>query len=119
MKRQGLPPPEIEARTTDSLALCEVAHVRDRSPFALSYGEKHRVTLASLIALKPQVLFLDEPFSGLDFIFRQRMLDTLKAYDKEHRCAIVLASHDPLVDPYWADRSLLLEHGRLTDVSRT
>jgi energy-coupling factor transport system ATP-binding protein len=117
LKRQGLCPAEVEGRTRDALALCDISLLRDRSPFTLSYGEKHRVTLASLIALKPQVMFLDEPFSGLDFVFRQRMLDTLKAYDKEHCCAIIVASHDPLVDPYWADRCLLLEHGRLTEHS--
>jgi energy-coupling factor transport system ATP-binding protein len=119
LRRQGLPPAEIEARTRESLVLCDIALLRDRSPFTLSYGEKHRVTLASLIALKPQVLFLDEPFSGLDFVFRQRMLDTLEAYDKERCCAIIIASHDPLVDPYWTDRCLLMEEGRLTELATT
>ena len=99
--------------------MCGVALLRDRSPFTLSYGEKHRVTLACMIALKPEVLLLDEPFSGLDFAFRQRMLDILKAYGGQRGCAIITASHDALVDPDWADRSFILREGRLMELSTT
>jgi energy-coupling factor transport system ATP-binding protein len=119
LKRQKLSTAEIDARVTDALAVCDIAHLRDRSPFSLSYGEKHRVTLASLIALKPRVLLLDEPFSGLDFDFRERMLATLRTYGERHECAIVMATHDVLVDPDWADRSFLLEDGRLTELADT
>jgi energy-coupling factor transport system ATP-binding protein len=119
LKRQGLSQAEIGRRTVDALSLCDVLNLRDRSPLTLSYGEKHRVTLASMIALRPRVLLLDEPFSGLDFEFRRRMLDTLKGYGKQHDCAMIVSSHDPLVDARWADRSFLLQGGRLTEPSAT
>jgi energy-coupling factor transport system ATP-binding protein len=113
LKRRGLTPAEIDGRTIDALALCDLLHVRDRSPFSLSYGEKHRVTLASLMALKPQVLLLDEPFSGLEIDFRYRILEMLRDYGERHGSTIVVTSHDPLVDASWADRSFSLEEGRL------
>jgi energy-coupling factor transport system ATP-binding protein len=118
LKRQCLAADEIASRTIEALSLCDVLHLRDRSPFTLSYGEKHRVTLASMIALKPRVMLLDEPFSGLDFDFRYKMLNILRSLGTQQGCAIVVTSHDPLVDPLWADRTYLVEEGRLLETSR-
>ncbi|HAR96101.1 MAG TPA: ABC transporter ATP-binding protein [Deltaproteobacteria bacterium] len=118
LKRQGLSPEEIRERTIDALSLCDVLHLRNRSPLTLSYGEKHRVTLASMIALRPQVLLLDEPFSGLDFAFRYKMLDILRDYGRLHGCAIAITSHDPMIDPDWADSSYMLQDGRLVQRDR-
>ncbi len=115
LRRQGLSAAEIEERTANALALCDLLHLRGRSPFNLSYGERHRVTLASVMAIRPQVLLLDEPFSGLDFEFRRRVLDILRVFGKQYGCAIVVTSHDHLIDPCWADRSFLMSDGRLTD----
>jgi energy-coupling factor transporter ATP-binding protein EcfA2 len=114
LKRQGLSAAETEGRTANALALCDLSAFRDRSPFNLSYGEQHRVTLASVIAVEPRVLLLDEPFSGLDFRFRRKVLDILGRFAEQSGCAIVVTSHDPLIDPCWADRPFLLHDGRLT-----
>jgi energy-coupling factor transport system ATP-binding protein len=111
LKRRGLGPAETDALTNDALSLCGILDFADRSPFTLSYGQQHRVTLASVIALNPQVLLLDEPFSGLEFEFRHRMLDILKEYGRQQGCAVVLVSHDPLVDRTWADRSYFVKAG--------
>jgi energy-coupling factor transport system ATP-binding protein len=113
LKRQGLSPEEMEERTIDALSLCDVVHLRKRSPLTLSYGEKHRVTLASMIALRPGVLLLDEPFSGLDFAFRYKMLDILRDCGRRYGCAVAITSHDPMIDPSWADSSYTLQNGRL------
>jgi energy-coupling factor transport system ATP-binding protein len=117
LRRQCLSPAEIEARTVDALSLCDALHLRDRSPLTLSYGEKHRVTLASMIALKPRIMLLDEPFSGLDFGFRYKMLDILGRCGTQYGCTILVASHDPMVDPSWADRSYRLKDGMLEEMS--
>ena len=115
LRRQGLSAAEVEDRTVNALALCDLLHLRGRSPFNLSCGERHRVTLASVMAIRPQVLLLDEPFSGLDFEFRRRVLDILGAFGQQYGCAIVVTSHDHLIDPCWADRSFLMWDGRLTE----
>jgi len=114
LKRQSIPATEFDERVAESLAYCDIEHLAGRSPFTLSYGERHRVTIAAMIALRPRLLLLDEPFSGLDFAFRRRMLETLKAYCDRHDCAMIAASHDALPDPDWADRSFILKDGRLT-----
>lgn len=116
LKRQGLSVAEIDGRIINALSLCDVLHLRDRSPLNLSYGEKHRVTLASMIALEPRVMLLDEPFSGLDFAFRYKMLDILKNYGVRQGCTIVVTSHDPMVDPLWADRTYIMKEGRLVEM---
>jgi energy-coupling factor transport system ATP-binding protein len=118
LKRRGLSADEIEARAINALSVCDVLHLRNRSPLTLSYGEKHRVTLASMIALEPRVLLLDEPFSGLDFAFRYKMLDILRDYGRRHGCAIAITSHDPMIDPDWADSSYILQKGRLMTMSK-
>jgi energy-coupling factor transport system ATP-binding protein len=115
LKKQGRPTPEIGLRTREALALCEISELEDRSPFSLSYGQQHRIALASALAPLPEVLLLDEPFSGLDLAQRIRLLDTLFAFGRCHQCAVLIASHDPLPDPAWADRSLFLKEGRLAE----
>ena len=117
LRRQGLSNEERERRTANALDLCDLSAFRGRSPLNLSYGEQHRVTLASVMAIEPQVLLLDEPFSGLDFSFRRKALDILGDFAERYECAIVVTSHDPLIDPCWADRSFLLSDGRLKEAT--
>jgi len=116
LKQQGLSTQETHARVSEALAVCMVEHLSDRSPFTLSYGEQHRVTLASIIVLQPEVLLLDEPFSGLDFAQRHRLLRVLENHRERHLCTVMIASHDPLPDPGWPDRTFSLEAGRLGEI---
>ncbi len=67
LKRQHIQSGQIDRRVMEVLSLCAVDHLADRSPLTLSFGEQHRVALASVLAPRPDVLLLDEPFSGLDF----------------------------------------------------
>ena len=113
LKRLGIEQGTIERRVMDSLEQCRISHLAKRSPLMLSYGEKHRVALASVMAPKPALLLLDEPFSGLDFSYRKRTLDLLHEYSRTHGASVVIVSHDPLPDPNWADRCLILENGRI------
>jgi ABC-type sulfate/molybdate transport systems ATPase subunit len=82
-------------------------------PLSLSFGEQHRVALASVLAPSPRVLLLDEPFSGLDIAQRLRLLRILASLHERHGTAIVVASHDPVTDPDWPDRVVTLQEGRL------
>jgi energy-coupling factor transport system ATP-binding protein len=113
LKRLGLPADEISRKVTDALTACEALHLADRLPLTLSFGEQHRVALASVIAPEPRVLLLDEPFAGLDPRQRLRLLDILAGRSTERGTAIVIASHDPLPDPGWADRVITMVQGRL------
>jgi ABC-type Mn2+/Zn2+ transport system ATPase subunit len=68
-----------------------------------------------VIAPRPDLLLLDEPFSGLDFENRKKLLDLLSEYSRNCGTAVMIVSHDPLPDPYWADRSLILKAGKIRD----
>ena len=73
----------------EALCLCGADHLAARSPLTLSFGEQHRVTLASVLAPQPELLLLDEPFAGLDFSQRYQILcypvRTARAL-RHHRC---------------------------------
>jgi len=113
LKRLKLPQEEIDRRVKSALAACEATHLTDRLPLTLSFGEQHRVALASVIAPDPKLLLLDEPFAGLDPAQRLRLLRILSSLRADRGTAVVIASHDPLPDPDWADRTLVMENGRI------
>jgi energy-coupling factor transport system ATP-binding protein len=75
-------------------------------------GEQHRVALASVIAPAPDILLLDEPFAGLDFGQRYRIMGILGRL-RYRGITIVLASHGPLPPGEWTERRLLLENGTI------
>jgi energy-coupling factor transport system ATP-binding protein len=113
LKRMGLSEGEIHRRVVEALALCDVSDFARRSPFTLSFGEQHRVALASVIAPEPKVLLLDEPFAGLDLAQRHRILHILFKLQQRYRTTVLIASHDLLPDPCWADRVLALSEGKI------
>jgi energy-coupling factor transport system ATP-binding protein len=110
LKRLRLPASEIRRHVTEALAVCEAEHLTGRLPLSLSFGEQHRVALASVLAPQPDVLLLDEPFSGLDLGQRYRLLKILADLRCKYSTTVLIASHDPLPDPRWADRIISLEN---------
>lgn len=66
LENMGLPRPEILQRAEDALAYLKISHLRDRETFNLSGGEKQKVALAGVLAMKPSILLLDEPLASLD-----------------------------------------------------
>ena len=58
---------KIVALVAEALRLCGIAHLAGRAPLTLSFGEQHRVALAAVLAPRPALLLLDEPFDGLDY----------------------------------------------------
>jgi len=98
---------EVRRRISDTLELLEIAHLRHRTTQALSAGEKKRVALASLLAMGPSVLLLDEPTAGLDPRSQAVLLDILDGLH-EAGLTLVTATHDLTVLPHLADRVLVL-----------
>jgi energy-coupling factor transport system ATP-binding protein len=113
LKRMGIPKDEINKRVVEALALCDVIDLSGRPPLTLSFGEQHRVALASVIATRPKVLLLDEPFAGLDFVQRHRILHILSELKQRYRTTVLIASHDLLPESHWADRILNLQEGKI------
>ena len=87
-----------------------------KPPFKLSEGEKQRVAMACALAIKPEVLFLDEPFSALDVGMKMRVVDYLNKLNKKGM-AMVTVSHDLSVIPFMADRVYILNRKMVAEGS--
>ena len=93
-RNQGLTDGEVEARVREAMELVHLPEAyRDRSPFALSGGERRRVAIAGVLALAPHYLVLDEPAAGLDPRGREALLSMLTMLYRERGVSIVLVSH--------------------------
>ena len=109
----GVPRPERAARARAALALLGAGHLADRRAETLSGGERRRVHLARAIAVKPDILMLDEPFTGVDAETKQSLLeDSLSAIRSSARATLVVV-HDRSEAWALADRLLILLDGRL------
>src|SRR5512143_2387840 len=113
MENLNLPREEIYERVDEALALLKITHLRDRETFLLSGGEKQKVALAGVLAMRPRILLLDEPLASLDPSSAQDSLDMVrKLADQgmtvlivEHRVEDVLRIHPDRV-MFLADGSI-------------
>ncbi|MCA9839747.1 MAG: ATP-binding cassette domain-containing protein [Trueperaceae bacterium] len=100
-----------------SLAASEFPLERmDDLPRKLSGGMQQRVQLAKAIALKPELLLLDEPTTGLDVSVQALVLDTLKRLQRELGIAMIIVSHDLGVIRTLADRIMVMRHGQVVEL---
>ncbi len=111
----GLNEDEIMSRVKESMELVglDFEELKDRSPFELSGGQKRRVAIAGVIAMKPKILVLDEPTAGLDPRGRDEILGEIqKLYDKEG-ITIILVSHSMEDVAKLVDRILVMHRGKV------
>lgn len=115
LREHGLSASCARERAAHALALMglDLAELAGRSPFSLSGGQQRRVAIASVLALRPSVLLLDEPTAGLDPRARRACLDAVRAAAGEG-ATVVIASHDANALTEVADRLVVLEEGRVT-----
>lgn len=109
LENLGLSVDEMRARIDDVLGLLRLGHVRHRPPEDLSGGEKKRVALASVLVMRPSLLILDEPLSGLDPGGRAEVLAALYTLRREFSATIVMTEGDPEPVAAFADRVVVLE----------
>ncbi len=108
----GLSVSEIEARVEAALTRFDLSSVADRPPAILSYGLRRRVTLASLAAMDPPMLVLDEPSVGLDAHGLSETFDWLAELRAQGR-TILLVTHDMALAAEHADRIVVLHEGQI------
>lgn len=104
---------EEKARRAIELVGLDFEEIKDRSPFALSGGQKRRVAIAGVIAMEPQVLILDEPTAGLDPKSHKDILSMVETIKNEGNVTILLVSHNMGDVARLADRVLVMDGGRL------
>lgn len=83
---------EVKQRVDDMIAMLDIENLRHRAPFNLSMGEKKKVAIASILAINPKVLVLDEPMNFLDKKSRQWVLETIEKLNKAGK-TIIIVSH--------------------------
>jgi nitrate ABC transporter ATP-binding subunit len=105
------PKAEKEAIVRDHLALVGLSEAADKKPKQLSGGMKQRVCIARALALRPQVLILDEPFGALDPITREELQEELLKIWTEHRVTVLMITHDVDEALLLADRLVMMTNG--------
>ena len=112
----GLRDPRGEQQRLEALLeLLEIAHLRHRRIDRLSGGEQQRVALARALAVRPRVLLMDEPFSNVDHMLRERLFRRLHARLREEGITTLIATHDHKEAFYFSDLILVLKDGELID----
>jgi cobalt transport protein ATP-binding subunit len=111
-KNLGLPAKVISERCDHILEDIGISHLKDRPPHRLSFGEKKKVSLATALILRPELLILDEPTANLDLLSRRGLIDLLNELNAEGT-TIVISTHDVEALPELADRVIVVSHGLL------
>lgn len=114
-KQVGITGEELERVVADSIRLTglDYEEVKERSPFELSGGQKRRVAIAGVLAMKPEILILDEPTAGLDPSAHRDVLDLIRRIHGQEDMTILLVSHNMGDIAELADRVLVMNRGRL------
>lgn len=108
----GVPRDEIISRVEWALKTVNMEQYRYHTPFKLSGGQKQRIAIASILAMLPKILILDESTSMLDPLGRREVMETIKSLNKEHKMTVILITHymDEAID---ADRVCIMKDGKL------
>jgi tungstate transport system ATP-binding protein len=113
MRIRGIPPQEASSRADKWLKQFEIAALSSRRARHLSGGEAQRTSLARAFALEPEILFLDEPFSALDYPTRKSLLVELGPIIKKTGLTTVFVTHDYTEIPHFSENVAVLYNGKI------
>lgn len=105
----GLSPAEVDQRVADALDAVGMGDVADRAPHHLSFGQKRRVAVATVLAMRPEILVLDEPSSNLDPASRRELAEIVDGLD----ITVLMVTHDLPYALQLCERSVVLSDGRV------
>jgi energy-coupling factor transport system ATP-binding protein len=103
---------EIKSRVEDTLKVCGLWPFRSWPVSALSYGQKKRVTIASILVLEPKLIILDEPTAGQDYRHYTEIMQFLEQL-KKRGITVLMITHDMHLMLEYAERALVFHDGRL------
>ncbi len=111
----GLSPEEIDARVREAMRLVSLPYeeIAERSVFELSGGQMRRAAIAGVLAMRPEVLVLDEPCAGLDPRGRAEILSLIRGLHAESGRTIVMVSHSMDDVAHLAERVIVMDHGKI------
>jgi energy-coupling factor transport system ATP-binding protein len=113
LENQSLTTEQIDVRVEDALKICGLHSMRNWPVSAVSYGQRKRITVAAILALKPDILILDEPTSGQDYAHYSEIMDFLDQLNKDHGITFIFITHDMHLAIEYTDRALVFADGAL------
>lgn len=108
-----LPPVEIGIRVKEALKMVGIPDLINKPIHYLSYGQKKRAAIAGVLAMKPEIIILDEPTAGLDPAGVREIMRLIVKLNKEQGITILMATHDVDLVPLYADQVYILFEGRI------
>ena len=112
LKLRGFSGNEMEDRIREALAAVGLSGSEAEDPFSLSKGQRQRVAVASILALKPKVIVLDEPTTGLDYKDQRRMMELVRSLNEAGH-TIIMITHTMWVVAEYAHRIVLMNNGKI------
>ncbi|MEN5299938.1 ABC transporter ATP-binding protein [Brucella sp. TWI559] len=116
LRRRKVAEPELKSRVKHALELVDLAHLMDRLPKQLSGGQQQRVAIARAIAIRPDMLLLDEPLSNLDARLRLQVRDELRSLQKSLGITTIMVTHDQEEAMSVGDRLVLMRSGLIEQI---
>lgn len=113
LRARGVLEEQIKEKVYDTLKICGLYPFRNWPVSALSFGQKKRVTIASILALDPDILILDEPTAGQDYRHYTEIMEFLKELNEKHHITILMITHDMHLMLEYTDRAVVIADGRL------
>jgi energy-coupling factor transporter ATP-binding protein EcfA2 len=108
----GVPVAEQDARIHDALEIAGLGHVADIYPFKLSFGDRRKVAVAAIVAMRPEILVFDEPTTGQDFRGRYQLCEIAHRLNQQGT-TVVMITHDMDLVARYAARTVILGMGRV------
>ncbi len=110
---RGVPEEEIKERVNETLKICGLYPFRNWPVSALSFGQKKRVTIASILVMNPSVIILDEPTAGQDYRHYTEIMEFLKDINEKFGITIIMITHDMHLMLEYTDRAIVIADGQL------
>ncbi len=110
LKMLGEDPKTIERRVAEALEVVGLQGYEEKVPFSLTKGERQRVAVASVLAVRPQVIILDEPTTGLDYGHQRNTMEMLKSLNRSGHTVIII-THSMWVAAEYTERTIVLKDG--------
>ena len=113
---RGVPEEEIRERVYETLKICGLYQFRNWPVSALSFGQKKRVTIASILVMKPEILILDEPTAGQDYRHYTEIMEFLKTINETQGTTIIMITHDMHLMLEYTNRAIVVADGQLLTI---
>jgi len=114
LENLGTPREEIRRRVNWALEITGIRDLRERAPYELSGGQQQRVALASILAMQPEIIVLDEPTSFLDPLGAKKIFEVINDLNKKLGITIILVEHRLDLASRYANRVIIMDKGRIT-----